>query len=338
MSEIRSFEEALATSEDGKRHLLLGNGFSMACKNDVFAYGRLLERAVFDDLSPNAQKCFEVLGTQDFEVVMSALRTTSRLVDLYGSDSEAVAAMLKDAAALREVLVRTISDSHPARPTDVSKESYAACRKFLDNFERVYSLNYDLLLYWAWMQDDSPMEKVRSDGFSSSSDTDPWVVWDPHNRNHGQNVFYLHGALHIYDAGHEVQKYTWARTQVALIDQIRQAMENDKFPIFVAEGESKGKLSKILHHGYLHRALRSFSNITGSLFIYGHSLADSDEHIIELVEQGRVKEVWVSIYGDPTSGANAKIIERANRMRSSRIAGPALTVKFFDAESASVWG
>jgi len=39
-----SFEQALKRSENyGKKHLLLGNGFSIACKPDIFAYGSLFE-------------------------------------------------------------------------------------------------------------------------------------------------------------------------------------------------------------------------------------------------------------------------------------------------------
>ena len=38
MIEVKTFEEALAASDQGRRHVLLGNGFSMACKRDVFAY------------------------------------------------------------------------------------------------------------------------------------------------------------------------------------------------------------------------------------------------------------------------------------------------------------
>ncbi|PIE24047.1 MAG: DUF4917 domain-containing protein [Planctomycetota bacterium] len=339
MTKVVNFKQALEESGHRKRHLLLGNGFSMACNKEVFAYSQLLKNADFDGLSPNAHKCFEVLETQDFETVMSALRTTTKLVKLYGSDKSVTKTMQEDATALREVLVQAISSSHPARPTDVSKDSYAACRSFMDKFDRIYSLNYDLLLYWAVMQDDSAVRKGgRNDGFSSDSDTNPWVVWDQLNHNHNQNLFYLHGALHIYDAGHEVQKCTWSRTKIALIDQIREAMKEDKFPIFVAEGESEAKLARIMHHGYLHRSLRSFSNITGCLFIYGHSLAESDEHILNRIEQGKVKDVWVSIYGDPTTQANLRVIERAQRMERARGRTAPLKVHFFSAETAKVWG
>ena len=62
---------------------------------------------------------------------------------------------------------------------------------------------------------------------------------------HGQNIHYLHGALHLFDAGHQLQKYTWVNTGNALVDQATEALKNDLFPVFVAEGDSKSKLTKI---------------------------------------------------------------------------------------------
>jgi hypothetical protein len=72
MPAIISFEEALAKSE-GKKHLLLGNGFSRACRDDIFAYSALFQRADFSALSPTARNAFDSLGTTDFEIVMKAL-------------------------------------------------------------------------------------------------------------------------------------------------------------------------------------------------------------------------------------------------------------------------
>jgi hypothetical protein len=40
------FDQALKKAEGyGKKHLLLGNGFSIACKPDIFSYGSLFEEA-----------------------------------------------------------------------------------------------------------------------------------------------------------------------------------------------------------------------------------------------------------------------------------------------------
>ena len=68
----------------GKVHALLGNGFSRACRDDIFAYGALFDRADFAALSGSARAAFDALATRDFEVVIGALRQGSRLLPLYG--------------------------------------------------------------------------------------------------------------------------------------------------------------------------------------------------------------------------------------------------------------
>src|SRR5579885_2383655 len=152
---LLDFADALAQAITGKKkHVLLGNGFSRACRNDIFAYGALFTRADFTAI-PLAQSAFEKLGTTDFEVVMRALHMASLLVELYAPTQTNLAAQFNaEAERLRDVLANAIAQNHPERPNDIASERYAACLKFLNNFSSVYTLNYDLLLYWAIMQEE----------------------------------------------------------------------------------------------------------------------------------------------------------------------------------------
>ncbi len=150
--EIITFQQALEQAE-GKKHLLLGNGFSRACREDIFAYDALFQRADFSALQPTARQAFDALGTTDFEVVMRALRSTESLVHVYEPRNLALTrALSADADGLRNVLASAIAQNHPIRPSDISAQSYEACRRFLEPFHSIYTLNYDLLLYWALMQ------------------------------------------------------------------------------------------------------------------------------------------------------------------------------------------
>ena len=75
----------------------------------------------------------------------------------------------RDAAGLREVLVRAIAENHPAHPGEIDIEQYQHCRHFLSHFHTIYTVNYDLLLYWAIMQDLEP-EVPSDDGFRRPED------------------------------------------------------------------------------------------------------------------------------------------------------------------------
>lgn len=334
---VVSFAKAMKGVVGGKRpHVLLGNGFSRACRDDLFSYQALYEQAEQAGLSADAKKAFKALGTTDFEQVMRMLKQASKLAKEYARPK--LAAMLAaHADELREVLVKTIADNHPSRPHDIPAKRYKACKEFLSNFADVYTVNYDLLLYWAVMQEEIEPEVEHDDGFRQpDGGPEEYVTWDVQKTN-AQNIHYLHGALHLFDAGDTLQKYTWSNTQIALIDQIRDALKNDKYPLFVSEGTARSKLDRIQHSGYLNRAYRSFANIGGALFIFGLSMAENDEHILTLIDRGKFTQVAIGLYGKPDSKGNKQIIARAAKFGTKRKGTPP-TIVYFDAASANVWG
>jgi Domain of unknown function (DUF4917) len=340
---VLTFAEAIRASESyNKRHLLLGNGFSIACRPDIFIYGKLFEQADFSSLSPSAKNAFTALGTTDFERVIKTLRDTAILSPIYGVDPVIANQMRDDADALKELLVQTIAKSHPERPSDITDEEYSACQKFLGYFSTTYTFNYDLLLYWTKMHPNLEGKITSDDGFRSSQDDLEsgdeldYVVWEP--GHHGQNMWFLHGALHVFDSGIEIKKFTWNRTGIRLIEQIREALNCDLFPLFVTEGSSSEKLDRIRHSDYLAKAYRSFQEIGQCLFIYGHSLAENDEHYLKLIERGKVKHLFVGLHGDPEKENNKRIIRRAELMVTNRAQRIPLKLDFYDTRSATVWG
>lgn len=77
---ILSYSEVVAES-GGNRHLLLGNGFSIACRPDVFRYDSLFNRADFSKLA-RVRDAFTALDTTNFETVIRACGATGRLAGL----------------------------------------------------------------------------------------------------------------------------------------------------------------------------------------------------------------------------------------------------------------
>jgi hypothetical protein len=340
---VYTFNAALAECEEySRRHLLLGNGFSIACRANIFRYDKLFEQADFSKLSPSARKAFDLLGTMDFERVIRVLRDAAKLALAYGLPTPAVEQMISDANGLKKLLVQTIAKSHPDRPSDISDDEYGHCRQFLSHFTTVYTLNYDLLLYWTRMHATGKEPSQSDDGFRTSQDDidsfneSDYVVWEP-AQSHDQNMWFLHGALHVFDAGTEVRKYTWNRTGIRLIKQIQDALDRDLFPLFVSEGTTAEKYERIRHSDYLAKAYRSFEAIQHCLFIYGHSLAENDEHFLRVIERGKLTHVFVGLHGDPSSEANKRIIRRAQGFSGARSSSRPLRVDFFDSASARVW-
>lgn len=340
---LHTFQEAITTSTTYKhRHLLLGNGFSIACRPNIFVYSKLFEQADFSSLSASAKDAFDALGTTDFERVIRALNDAARLCEKYGVLRLKIDQMRQDSLKLKELLVQTIAKSHPERPTDITDQEYENCQTFLANFKSIYTLNYDLLLYWTQMHHEDSSARTSDDGFrTSQSDIESghesqYVVWEP-GQSHGQNTWFLHGALHVFDSGIEIQKYTWNRTGVRLIEQTREALDRNLFPLFVAEGTSEEKLERIRHSDYLAKGYRSFQGIQYCLFIHGHSLAPNDEHFLKLIERGKLQHIFVGLHGDPDSTGNKQIIRRAQQLSDNRSGKRPLAVDFYDSATANVW-
>src|SRR5437868_1652526 len=94
------FAQALSSATN-KRHLLLGNGFSIALRPDIFSYQSLYEKADFSKV-PYAKNLFEAIGTSDFEAIIRAIVNAARLLKVYSGASPALIQQLeKDAAALK---------------------------------------------------------------------------------------------------------------------------------------------------------------------------------------------------------------------------------------------
>jgi len=350
MTEIYSFTDALDAGKEieGHRHLLLGNGFSIACRPDSFDYGKLFDEADFKALSIEASSLFALFGTADFERTIEALRVSADVIGLYGSTPRDLIDLLdSDADALKEALAEVLARKHPDNVGAIEDREYASARQFLAHFDgRIYTVNYDLLLYWTLLQDAGPPVR-NDDGFRADPDDEDaeWVVWDGYE-GHGQRVFHLHGGLHLYDAGSQLKKITWVRTGIPLVDQIRGALAENVYPHVVTEGSSEQKLARVEHSPYLHRGLKSLNSCGGSLFVFGHSLAENDEHVLARIENSKIESVFVSLHGDPDSTENRTIRHRAELMIEHRAVHEQpkpkgrrrlLEVSFYDAESAAIW-
>jgi hypothetical protein len=135
------------------------------------------------------------------------------------------------------------------------------------------------------------------------------------------------------------------RPTAFLTEQVRTALAASKCPLFVSEGTSAEKLERIKHSGYLHRGLASMPKVTGSMFVYGLSFADNDEHVLRMIEVGKIGNLYVSLFGNPNEAHNIAIVARARRVAETRRARNIgrrrpqdLVVHFFDAGSAKIWG
>ncbi len=174
MTALLSFEDVLKKANQQKLHLVLGNGFSISKFPNIFTYDALFSKADFTG-KDRLKRVFDRLGSHDFEAVMRHLVMLVQTGEEYGVAANTIGEVKKDIEFLKQVLIQTISDNHPDSPNDVDDASYAKCFAFLRNFlsrnqSHIYTLNYDLLLYWCIARiglSDPKTAKIINDGFSN---------------------------------------------------------------------------------------------------------------------------------------------------------------------------
>jgi len=313
---------------------MLGNGFSVSLFPKIFNYKALADKIT----SPSIKSLFTSLYTNDFEYVMRKLTDALVIAKLYPEGDKLGLRIKKDLDQLKNTLIDVITRSHPANPQAITEAQYNSCYNFLKNFEggKKYTFNYDLILYWTYMHflDHETTPLRHNDGFRHPKHDQTVVTWSI-GRENNQSVYYLHGAMHIFSDRSETEKYTWINSGKCIADQVREAIDHQKYPVFISEGTTNHKLLRIRENSYLGRGFASLKSIRGNLFIFGHSLRDDDNHVFDLLNgESKVKNIFVSLFGDIKNENNQKIISKVELWRAQY---RNKKYHFYSAESANVW-
>lgn len=338
-NKILTFQECiqLANKSEGKKHLILGNGFSMALFPDIFSYKSLSER--INNKETRAKNIFKKFKTNDFEYVLRELTKSINVLECYKQTATVQREIKKDIEKLKQILIDVISISHPENPGKITDVQYNSCREFLKHFDndgKKYTFNYDLILYWVYMhfRNNKDLCLKCDDGFRSDENNHDTIVWEI-GMEQVQNLYYIHGALHVFFNGFDIEKYTWLNSGKTIKQQVKESLAESKYPIFITEGSKEQKRARIHENAYLARGFASLKNIHGNLFVFGHSLRNEDDHVFNLVNsRSRVKNIFISIYGDKNTPQNKFVIDKISKWKGMY---QGKNYYMFDASTAKVW-
>jgi hypothetical protein len=343
-NEILSYDYVIdyLAKNNRQKHLLLGNGFSMAYDTKIFSYNALYKFIDSID-NPLLKKLFSIIGNKNFEIVMQQLDNFLEIAEIFGTDKELIK-KIKDAGnELKNSLIDAVKGLHPEHVFTIPEEKSSACYKWLNEYlskgGNVFTTNYDLLLYWVLMRNDS---QNHTDGFGRDKEDEEFVPYDEANYSElrwgknkkNQNTHYLHGALPFFDTGVDIIKEEYT-TEHFLLQNINERMLRKEYPIFVTSGNGREKLMNIMHNKYLTFCYEQLCNIQGSLVTFGFNFGEYDEHIIEAInkaaKQGkRTGEKLLSIYVGVYSESDAEHIESIRKKFKCK-------VNLFDSKTAKVW-
>jgi hypothetical protein len=335
---LKDFTEVLneAKGAGGALSVLLGNGFSIAYDPGAFSYKKLLEAAEFDGIEKD--RLFDAVGTADFERAVDALRRSARLVEMYGSAHEPLAQeMRRDAETVKNGLAAVIARIHPGSSRELSEGEVRCAGNFLANFDNIFTLNYDLLLYWVLLRSRELgiMLPAGYDGFNRATPEVDTIVW----KSERQHLHYLHGALHLFmeegpDGLLRLLKLTSRYGN--LMDQIQSKIAADSYPLVVTEGSMREKLDMVSSSPYLRSCFEALLKISGTLFLHGVGLNDNDIHIRASIAFSGASRLCVGLHS-PTGAAALKarvgdILDRRDKDRPGT-----LEVVYYDANTANPW-
>lgn len=301
------YDDSLTSFQDIEQpwgSILVGNGASRAISAS-FAYDSLYDTAcssaISNPLAAHEQQIFDALETKNFEQVLSALTTAILVNNAYNKNIDEILASYNH---IRQALVDTVHAVHVPF-ADVANETLLGIRTALLNYEFVYSTNYDLLLYWAVMQDPSPFRDYFFSG--TVFDISNVEVWQKSTK-----LLFLHGALHLYKTRTGGTLKRSAGLFGNLLDDFGTPIADFEGanPLFVTEGTSNDKLRSIYTSDYLSFAYGTFVHNSGPLVIFGQDLAPQhDQHLISAIKGSRNRTLGIAIHPASTTSVAIKKAE-----------------------------
>lgn len=337
------------TKKKRTKHLLFGNGFSMAYDKDIFSYNAL-SRFIENTSDPIIRSLFEKLNTKNFELIMQQLDNFCEIADIFSTDKTLVPKIKAASEKLKNSLIDAVKELHPEHVFKVPAEKSSACIQFLlqylNNEGFVFSTNYDLLPYWVLMRNKA---QNAIDGFGRDLETDitSGEYIEPENLEYSelrwgkykekQTVYYLHGTLPIFDTGINIVKVEYD-TEHYLLQNIKDRISQKQYPIFVTAGNGQEKLTHIMHNKYLAFCYEKLGDICGSLITFGFNFGDYDTHIIDAINTAtRVKngrkpsdKLWSVYIGVFSDDDLAHILKIKDKFKCKVIP--------YNARTANIWG
>jgi hypothetical protein len=277
--------------------LLLGNGASIAVDR-CFNYSSLYEKSIeLGYITENVQAVFDKFDVNDFELVLRRLWQAKLVNEALNIPRGEVESAYEE---VRQALISTVRDTHVSY--DDARAHLEPIYTFMQEFDTVISLNYDLIVYWAAQYGNRYLNSWFKDCFIRSYFNVDWQeMSEPYGHAEGATLyFYPHGNLVLHREGFSGERKIQTDDNANLLEAILNKWEReDLSPAFVCEGIQDNKLEAISSCNYFERVFYEvIPSLTESLVVYGWGFGDQDEHIIKQLKKSGVRKVAVSIYGD----------------------------------------
>jgi len=107
-----------------------------------------------------------------------------------------------------------------------------------------------------------------------------------------QNIYFLHGAFHLYNKGKSIHKIT-QQGEKALYQRIEEIVEDAEENI-ICIFTDKNKVNEIMQNEYLKNGLNKLAELKGVMLILSSSLADNDSHIFKKINDSKINKIYIA--------------------------------------------
>ena len=332
---ILNWNEIQETYKDST--ILIGNGASIAI-SDKFHYKnifKLIKKIKNSDARTKIENLFNKFKSRDFELILRKLSHAEDINEILKIKDNGE--IIKYKRGIKGVLIQAIIEIHPPH-SDVEKK-LKSFYKFIRDFTRIISLNYDLLIYWAVMKQKYCEIK---DGFSISDSLSGTLKLRPDSLQYLNNntlVCYLHGNIALaYDQNKTTVKII--KKENNLLDTIKAfCKKNTTYtPLFVSEGTAEQKKQAIKRSPYLStifdEVLQNLPN--NCLTIYGFNFSEQDLYILDKIAKNKNKivKVAISVHKDENE---ADYFSKVKKKLKKHLNITDNNIEFFDSATVGYW-
>ncbi len=213
-------------------------------------------------------------------------------------------------------------------PDDVPGETLATFKQAFLGHRAIFSTSYDLLAYWAIGYANGYQRFCDCFWANDRNEFDPTRPGDTRRTP----IYYLHGALHLVVGGSGVTRKLTKKDlrgeERKLLDRFDKPIPGDPEarPLLVTEGSSRAKLHEIEANAYLAYVYEKLKEKSGPLVVFGHSLGEQDQHLIDAINVNPRRPVAISL-----RDAGPREVREERHRIIGVLAAEERDVQFFDA-------
>jgi hypothetical protein len=269
ITKVQNWNDIKNPFKDGS--ILIGNGFSINISNN-FGYKFLYKKG--REFLKDTKNIFKKLNTYNYETALWNILNSKNVVEAAG---EKFPKKLEEYyGKIQDALIKTV---HKIHINFISENVAKKICGHLKHYKQIYTTNYDIILYWSINKD----KNAFCDLFGKINGE---IVFDKSVKlkNIKSNfLYFLHGGLHLYKKSRWETIKTPGQSGTSVLGYFETNRDSRISPLFVTEGFSEKKLKTIKDSDYLEFCFHEFSEDENPLVILGHSLDDSDMHILNAI-------------------------------------------------------